>query len=115
MSVLLVREVVGEICGEGGDRGREGSPFFGEGVGEADAVVGGAVELAGPGLVGVPLAREVSLLLESSQQRIQRVRIGREAAALELLEQSVAVARRAQELQAGQHDRAAPKLLQVRV
>ncbi len=50
MSVLL--------CGEGGDRRGERPPFVGEGVGEADAGIRGAVELAGPGLVGVPLARE---------------------------------------------------------
>ena len=69
----------------------------------------------GPRLVGVPLAREVSLLLEPAQQGVQRVRVGVEAARLEILEQAVAVARPREQAQAREHDGAAPQLLQVRL
>src|SRR5690625_2189741 len=89
--------------------------FRGEGLGQADAVGRRRVELAGAGLLGVPLAGEEALLLEAPQQGVQRVRIGGEAVVLELLEQAVAVARCAQQLQAREHDGAAAQLLQVGV
>src|SRR5690625_6863104 len=42
--------------------------FRGEGLGQADAVGRRRVELAGAGLLGVPLAGEEALLLEAPQQ-----------------------------------------------
>ena len=86
MSVLL-----GKCVDRPGDR----AEFIGEGGGQASARRAGAVELARPRLVGVPLAREVSLLLEATQQGVERVGVGVEPARPELFEQPVAVARAA--------------------
>ena len=86
MSVLLGKCV---------DRSCDRAEFVGECGGEACARRAGAVELARPRLVGVPLAREVSLLLEAAQQGVERVGVGVEPARLQLLEQPVAVARAA--------------------
>src|SRR6478752_3431309 len=107
--------VISVLLGEGVDRDGDRAEVVGEGAGEAEAGVAGAVELAGTGLVGVPLAREEPLLLEAAQQRVQRVRVGREAALAQLLEQPVPVPRRLEQPQAREHDRAAPQLLQVRL
>jgi hypothetical protein len=57
----------------------------------------------------------VALLLEAAQQRVERVRVRRDAVRVQLLEQRIAVARLAQQLQAREHDRAAPQLLQMGV
>ena len=97
------------------DRRGDRAEFVGECGGQARARGAGAVELARPGLVGVPLAREVSLLLEAAQQGVQRVGVGVEAPRAELLEQPVAVAGLLEQPQAREHDGAAPQLLQVRL
>ena len=71
MSVLL---------GQGVDRRGDRAEVVGEGGGQAGAGGAGAVELARPRLVGVPLAREVALLLEAAQQGVERVGVGVEPA-----------------------------------
>src|SRR5690606_29286612 len=100
---------------EGGGRGGDGGDLLGQRRGEADARLRRAVELPGPRLVGVPLAVEEALLLQPAQQRVQRVRVGRESGGCQLLEQAVAVSGRAQQVQARQDDGAAAQLLQVPV
>ena len=57
----------------------------------AAPVVAGAVELARPRFVGVPLAGEQALLLQPAQQRVERVRVDREPVPRQRLEQRVAV------------------------
>jgi hypothetical protein len=69
------------------------------------------VELPRPGLVGVPGAREHSLALESSQQRVEGVRFDGKPEAAEAIDQGVPVARLTEQQQARQDDRAAPELL----
>src|SRR5690606_2730700 len=85
----------------GGDR----AEIFGELLRETQPFGRRAVELARPGLAGVPLAREMALLLQSSKQGVQRVGVGLEPATLELLKQSIAVARLHQQSQTGEDNR----------
>src|SRR6478735_10702993 len=106
MSVLLGKRV---------DRPRDRAELIGQGSGQAGARFAGAVELARPRLVGVPLAREVSLLLQATQQGVEGVGVGVEPAGSELLQQSVPVARLREQSQARQYDGAAPELLQMGV
>lgn len=72
------------------------------------------VKLAGARTHGVPLADQMSLLLQATQQRVKRVRVGVEAAVLKLFKQAVSVAGLRKQPQAGQHHRASPQFLQVR-
>src|SRR5690606_26157474 len=91
-SVRLVRVMSGLRIGQVGDRAGEREPVSGQGVGETDACGRRAIELAGPGLVGVPLAGEEPLLLQPAEEGIERVGVGREPAPVELLEEAVPVA-----------------------
>src|SRR5699024_6459713 len=74
MSVLLVGGGIGGS--EGADRAGQGAPLGGERVREPLARRRGAVELPRPGLVGVPRTGEELLLLEATQQRVERVGVG---------------------------------------
>ena len=70
-----------------------------------------AVELPRPSLLRVPLAHEEPLAFQASEERIQRVRVDAEAEIPELVQQRVAVARRAQQEEAGEDDGSPSQLL----
>ena len=87
--------------------------LFGMSGEEGLTVRAGAVELARPGVVGVPLGGEQPLLLEPAQERVEGVGVDLESRGGEVLEERVPVPRGPQVRERREDDGPPSQLLEV--
>src|SRR5699024_6444631 len=101
------------LIGQCSKRAGQSLPLLIQGPCQSEPSLRGLIELSWSRFFCVPVTREVPLFFQTPQQWIQRISFGFETRCFELLQQAVAIARRLQQLQTGQHDSAAPQFLKM--